>query len=153
MAREPLIELFGIRSQLKDRIKTNKLKNLAKVFREIQDISDRNEGVEVAAVISLDKVTGKVIKEIYGEPGEVDRANLPIGYRRYLRPRITQISIHNHPRDTRRFSDTDLSTMNRRFNQSPFGLGLFHLGIDDEFYVVIYNRETDKFEFIRQINT
>lgn len=152
MEREPIIEPFGIRSRWKDWIQTNKRDVIDKVAREIiQNLSDKHGRVEVAAIIFFNIITGKVINVICNI-GQLDEVYPPINYRRYWRPSIVQILIHNHPSGTRSFSDRDLNTMNSRFNRSLFGLGLLRPGIDDEFYIVVYNPEMDNFELIGEIN-
>lgn len=152
MGRKPFFEPLSLRSLLKIWIENNKLEGLAEVFTTIQDISNANGGVEVAAVVFIKRLSGKIIDVVYSEPGKIDEVKSPIDHRKYSSPGIIQVLVHNHPSGTLGFSDRDLLAMNVRFNKPASDLGLFRVGIDDEFIVIVFNHNTRRFEYINKIN-
>lgn len=151
MMWKPIFEPFGLRSLLKNWIENNKFEGLAEVFITILDLSDAYGGVEVAAVVIIDRFTGIIIDVVY-EIGAAKKVPAPIRYRKYLNPRFKQILIHNHPSGTLKFSKKDLRLMFYRFNKSVSNLGLFRMGIDDEWILVVFNRDTGVLEYINREN-
>jgi len=113
--REPILNLFGIRSSIKDSFQLKKLNSLSIVEKKLIEICKKNQWKEACAIAFILRGTNQLINCIIGDIGTFYSCNDPIIYRKYLRPNILQVVIHFHQNGHIQFSPIDNLTDSSRF--------------------------------------
>lgn len=149
--RQPLVEPLGLRTKVKEAIRSNIFQSLLIFFSELLIVSRMHKGIEVSGIAHINRFTGEIIGKMF-RIGTENECVPPIDFRMYIRPDIIQVLVHNHPKGTCDFSEKDEETIHFRFNTSVLGFCFLNSGVDDESYVITYDRENGKIKFKGKLN-
>ncbi|MGD0496473.1 MAG: hypothetical protein ABSB28_10645 [Candidatus Bathyarchaeia archaeon] len=144
--RQPLVEPLGLRTKTKEVMRSNIFRSLLAFFDELVSISQACGEVEVSGIALINRFTGEIIAKMF-RAGTENECAPPTNFRTCIRPNIIQVLAHNHPNGVCCFSEQDEEVIHFRFNTSILGLGVVNAGIDDESYVVTYDREDGGIKF------